>query len=481
MADGVRKINEWIMKDGRIIGITIPDSDPTKFEGGTLYIDPSKGDFRYVNVDTSSIKTWSRFIPENLFDDRTIGTNLLKLGSVTEQILADSSVTNSKYADRSISTNKYQNESITTPKYAKGSIITDIYADLSITEPKIANLAITESKIAEQAVSTTKIKPFSVTDTCIAEHTITRDKLKQKTLTDTEIADLSLITSLYKDKSITEPKIGDLQVSERTLNNNSVTYNKLGIGSVYGNRIPNNAIHNEHIDSMSGFKIEDNTISGSKIMNDSIKFNHISNENVTFSKLDRNTQKLINDSIRVIPSQYIAGETVFNTAFVQGNLRVKNPNGKTTVNVDGDINASGDIVGARVFNPIFADLAEAYIPTEKLEPGDAVCLSEEGDLKIEKLNNTNVERFIGFISNEYAMIFGATPIEIKEKTKVPVTLMGRIKIKYEGELKIGDFICLTWEGELRKCLSPNYHIVARALENKDKKDEKVLCQVFPFY
>lgn len=483
MADGVRKINEWIMKDGRIIGITIPGSDPNKFEGGTLYINPNVGEFKYINVDNGSIKTWKKFLPDNIFDNKTIGTNLLKEGSVTEPILAQACVTESKYADNSITSSKYKNESITTPKYAKGSIITDIYADLSVTRPKIANRSIDETKLENESVSTIKIKPLNVTNTCVAEHTLTREKLKNKTLTNQEIADETLITSLYANKSITEIKIGDLQISERTLGNNVVTYNKLGVGSVYGNRIPNNAIHNEHIDSLSGNKIINNSISDLKLMTDSVRTNHVKNNNITFSKLDSSTQKLINDSIRVISSQNINGQTVSNTAYVQGNLRVRNPYGKTEVNVDGDINATGNIIGAKVFNPVFADIAEAYIPTENLEPGDAVCLSEEGDLKIEKLNSSNIERFLGFVSNEHAIIFGATPKEIKEKKKIPVALVGRININYEfeEEVNVGDFICITYEGILRKCKYPNRYIVARALEKKDKNNKKILCQVFPLH
>ena len=41
MSDGIKKINEWIMKDGRIIGIT-KDISASKFEPGTFFINPQE-------------------------------------------------------------------------------------------------------------------------------------------------------------------------------------------------------------------------------------------------------------------------------------------------------------------------------------------------------------------------------------------------------------------------------------------------------
>lgn len=483
MADGVKKVNEWIMKPGRIIGITIPDFDPNKLEGGTFYVNPTQGSFKYVHLDNAGRKTWTNFDPINIFNPQSIVESLIKDLSITTRKLADGSVTNTKYAENSISTTKIKDRSLTSIKYALGSVLTETLGSQSVTREKIYPLAVDESKLADECVTTNKIKPLNITNNCIANGTLENLKLKDKTITNQKIADNTLVNSLYVDKSISGNKIGDYEVISRCLGNGSVVHEKLGSGAVYGDKVPNDGIESRHIKNLNGQKIINSSIDFDKLMNDSVRTNAIKNLSVTFSKLDSNTQNLINDGIRVIPSQSINGQTYFDTALVNGNMAIKNPKGNTKLNVFGNIEATGDITGARVFNPYFCDLAEAYISSEPLKEGDAVCLSDEGNLKIEKLNSSNIERFLGFVSNEHAIVFGATPKEIKEKKKIPVALVGRININYEfeEEVNVGDFICITYEGILRKCKYPNHYIVARALEKKDKNSKKILCQVFPLH
>lgn len=482
MADGVKKVNEWILKPGRVLGITIEDYDPNRLEGGTLYIGPTNGKLQYLN-NNNSRKTWSNFDPAVIFNAQSITENLLKDNSISEVKIKDNSITNSKYADNSISTSKYKDRSITSVKLALGSVIGENIAEECIVESKIANNAITENKLADSSISTSKYRPLSITNNAIADGTIENSKIKNKTLTNEKIADATIINSLYCDKSITENKIDDNAINSRTILNGAITHDKIGVNAVYGDNVLQDGIESRHIKSLSGNKIDDNSIGASKLTQDSVTTNAIKNGNVSFLKLDSSVQDLINNSIRVLNSQNVNGQTVFDTAYVNGNLAVKNSRGDTKLTVFGNIEATGDITGARVFNPYFCDLAEAYIPTEPMEKGDAVCLCEEGDLKIEKLNSHNIHRFIGFVSTEYAVILGATPQEIKKGEKVPVALAGRIDIKFPKNKasKIGHFVKINIFGELEssRLRNKSNYIVARVLKDKKVGEETAFCQVFP--
>lgn len=482
MADGVKKVNEWIMKPGRVLGITIPDFDPTKLEGGTLYVNPTQGSFRYVHLDNAGKKSWVNFDPVNIFNSQSITEGLLKDLSVTTRKLADGAVTNVKYAEDSISTTKLKDRCVTSIKYALGSVLTETLANQSVTREKIYPLAVDETKIADEAVTTNKIKPLNVTNNCLANGTIENLKIKDKTLTNQKIADLTLTNSLYAEKSITGNKIGDYEVVTRCLGNGSVAHEKLGTGSVYGDKVPNDGIESRHIKSLDGNRIMDNTINFNKLMNDSVRTNAIKNLSVTFSKLDNSTQDLINESIRVIPSQSINNQTYFDTALVNGNMAIKNPKGNTKLTVFGNIEATGDITGARVFNPYFCDVAEAYVPVEPVEAGDAVCICEDGELQIEKLNEENADRFIGFVSNEHAMVLGATRRELDDKIKVPVALIGRIHVKCPAclEGKAGNYVNVN-KGKVNIYFShgKTEHTVGRLLKPKKHGETEMFCQVWP--
>lgn len=482
MADGVKKVNEWILKNGRILGITLPNFDPTKLEGGTLYINPTQGSFKYVNLDNAGNKSWMNFDPVNIFNSQSITEALLKDLSVTTRKLADGSVTNIKYAEDSISTTKLKDRSVTSIKYALGSVLTETLSNQSVTREKIYPLAVDESKLADEAITTNKIRPLNVTNNCLANGTIENTKIKDKTITNQKIADLTLTNSLYAEKSITGNKIDDYEVVTRCLGNGSVSHEKLNTGAVYGDKIPEDGVESRHIKSLNGNKIIDSTIDYNKLMNDSVRTNSIKNLAVTFSKLDNSTQDLINSSIRVIPSQSINNQTYFDTALVNGNMAIKNPKGNTKLTVFGNIEATGDITGARVFNPYFCDIAEAYIPTEEMRAGDAVCIVEEGELQIEKLNDKNADRFIGFISDEHAMVLGATSLELYNGIKVPVALIGRIHINCPSYLegKAGNYVNID-NGKINIFITEKKteHTVGRLLKPKKVGEQKMFCQVWP--
>ena len=86
MADGVKKINELIMKEGRILGIT-KNIAASKFEGGTFFVDPNNGTLKYNSVDASGSKAWRKFSPSKIFDDLSITRSLTVIISLPASTL----------------------------------------------------------------------------------------------------------------------------------------------------------------------------------------------------------------------------------------------------------------------------------------------------------------------------------------------------------------------------------------------------------
>lgn len=463
MADGIKKVNEWTLKDGRVIGLT-KEMNAAKFEGGTLFINPNRGELKYNNIDNSGTKAWKKFLPINIFEENTIVTSLLQDGSVTEPKLANSAVTTPKIKDLAITEPKLADASVTTPKIM----------NLHVTEEKIANYAVTEFKLRNESVTTPKLKNLCVTtdkiaienvlNTHIARNTIRNDRLFNKTLTNEKIADKTIIESLLADQSVSSKKLANDSVLSHHVAASQIRTQHLLDRNVTGPKIATKTLKDEHfiVNSVNGDKLLDGSIKTPKLNDLSVTNSKIANGAVDLDKLESITKALIMESIRV--------EGANQTATVKGNLKV-----------NGNIDATGNITGAQVFNPVFADVAEAYIPVEKLEAGDPVCLSLAGGLRVEKLNKDNQERFIGFVSDNYAMLLGAGAEEVAVGDKVPVCLVGRIKINVpkEFEFQIGSFIHIV-NGRIRSFPQRSLNCFGRVLESKRVgEDKRILCQLWP--
>lgn len=464
MADGIKKINEWTLKDGRVIGIT-KEMNATKFEGGTLLIVPNRGELKYNNIDSSGTKSWRKFSPVNIFEQNSIVSSLIQNNAITESKIADGSITTPKIKDLAVNTNKISDNAITTPKIDNKNVTTEKLADYCVTEFKLKDDSVGTTKLKNLSVTTDKIAIENILNTHIANNTIRNEKLLSKTITHDKIADKTIVESLLADRSVTSKKIAIDSVISEHIGASQVRTQHLLDRNVTGNKIALNSLKNEHfmINSVNGDKLLDGSITTSKYNDLSITNQKIANGSIDLDKIEELTKALITEAIRVEGSNQ--------TATVKGNLKV-----------NGNINATGDITGARVYNPVFADIAEAYIPTEKLEPGDAVCLSLKGDLKIEKLNKSNTNRFLGFVSNEYASLFGATKEEIDLGYKIPVCLVGRIKIKVpkEFEFNIGEYLHLLGDGRIKAFSQKTSTSFGRVLESKRvNEDKEILCQLYP--
>jgi hypothetical protein len=126
------------------------------------------------------------------------------------------------------------------------------------------------------------------------------------------------------------------------------------------------------------------------------------------------------------------------------------------------------------------DIAEGYIPGEKLEAGDIVAMHEDG--KVYKAVSIN-DCVVGVVSNEYANCFGASEEEILAGEKVAVGMIGKIHVKVKGPTRLGQRIsiapfdagvgCANWMN------NNNIGQVLETVECAHDKIHTVLVQVRP--
>ena len=428
MADGVKKINELIMKEGRILGIT-KNIAASKFEGGTFFVDPNNGTLKYNSVDASGSKAWRKFSPSKIFDDLSITRSLIDDQAINAAKLEDGSVSAIKLQDNSISSVKLQTNAVTTEKINDLHVTTEKINNYAVTEHKLRDGAVTSEKLKNLAVTSDKIANLNVTNNHIAEGTIRSSKLYNKSITNDKIADNTIVSSLLADGAVTSNKIGDSQVLSNHIAGLNIKNEHLCNACVTGNKVAKNTLSDEHMvnNSINANKILNGSIVEEKYADLSVTNRKLSNGAITINKLDDSLKALITDAIRVEGSD--------GTAKIDGDLRV-----------NGNIIATGTITGSRVYNPVFADIAEAYIPTIKNMPiGQAVCLTPCGGLKVEPLTKDNAHMFIGFISDQYAACYGATSEQIKSGEMVAVALTGRIPVKMDTTNKhtrVGAFITI---------------------------------------
>ena len=479
MADGVKKINEWIMKDGRVISIT-RDIDPNKLEGGTQFINPNTGLLNYLNISNTATKSWKKYDPMVIFETLSVKTSLIANLNITTEKINNLAVTTEKLNDLAVITEKINNLAVITEKLGNDAVTNVKIINDAITRNKIMDFEVVLSKLAASSVNADKIVPLSIINANIANRTLTKDKLTLKTLTNSEILNGTIIEELFGDKAVSTRAIADRNVTSIKIQLKNVLREHIYAKAIGAAEIDDEIISTNHINSIDADKLIIKSIDEVKMKDNSVSNRVLVNESVSYTKFDTNLKDLIDRSVRVEKDQTIGNDKLANTAWVKGSLVIKQPfAGKANLTVYGDIVANGGTVTAdKCYNPVFADLAEAYVPTEKMEAGDAVALSLDGGLKVEKLTEENQSRFLGFISNEYATVFGAYPEELKSGKKVAITLVGRIKIKAKGSANIGDYVFIV-HGEPRFYSQRGINAYGRVLENKCDTDLYVLCQLWP--
>lgn len=143
------------------------------------------------------------------------------------------------------------------------------------------------------------------------------------------------------------------------------------------------------------------------------------------------------------PNSYIDLTPTSVTIFANLNVSGKSVL-KDDLNITGNIIATKDIIGDRVFNAEWNDYAEFFERGCETEVGDIIALDlssdEERYVKASKENST----IVGVHSDTYGHILGGKDsIKESEETHIPVGLVGRVKTKIVGKIKKGEFVVLS--------------------------------------
>ena len=135
-----------------------------------------------------------------------------------------------------------------------------------------------------------------------------------------------------------------------------------------------------------------------------------------------------------------------------GNTYTKTLNVSNTANikqlaVNGDITATGDITGARVFNAVYNDYAEWFERGDDAEVGHIIALDETSTQEryVKATNKSKV--IVGICTGNYAHIIGGEYNDNYETYKlkkfIPVSLAGRVPVYVKGAVRAGNFIIPT--------------------------------------
>lgn len=459
--DGIKKINENVTRPGR--ALTITDTAVRDYEGipnGTI-----RCDVHHKGLDfKQGLNDWSKFD----------AYYCLLEGSIITDLIANKAITNPKIGDSAVDSRTIANDAVVTSKIK----------NLNVTTDKINNSAVTTIKIADQNVTTEKIQDYSVTEVKIVDQNITTRKIKNEAIIETKIA----------PSAVTNPKIMNLAVDNNKIANNTIAYEKYANQSIYGAKIKDNGIETLHLADyvittgklstgcVTTPKIADRQVTETKIALGNINNTHIANQSLQESALA--TESV---DTRVIKDAAVTADKL------DPNLRYKidnadkdcvkyndqddvyiNRSNNSNLVVSGNIEAKG-----RVFNAVYKDLAEGYVPGEYLEPGDIVEYREE-DRKVYRASG-NLATIVGVISDEFATCFGATYEELADGDKVPVGLIGVVNVKVTGDVTAGQKIFVNKNGIGYASNNATGLVVGKALQTVTGAQgiHKIECLVYP--
>ncbi len=147
---------------------------------------------------------------------------------------------------------------------------------------------------------------------------------------------------------------------------------------------------------------------------------------------------------------------------VVGSLCVSSATGACAGNVSGTIYATNTTVQA-------ADLAENYISSQTLEPGDLVVPAQDGnDMAVIRSTRASQTQLIGVISTQPGVTLNSdAKIDEAHPNVYPIALAGRVPVKVSdenGAIQVGDMLTSSsTPGVAMKATAPGV-IIGRALE-----------------
>lgn len=460
--DGIKKINENVTRPGR--ALTITDTAVRDYEGipnGTIRCNTNnKGlDFK------ESLNNWSKFDAYNCLLDGSIVTDLIankaitnpKLGdsSVDTRVIANDAVVTSKIKNLNVTTDKLNNSAVTTIKIADQNVTTEKIEDYAIITSKLSDKCVTHRKIDNEAVIETKIAPSAVTNTKIMNLAVDNNKLANNTISYEKYANQSIYGAKIKDNGIETLHLADYVITTGKLSTGCITTPKIADRQVTESKIALGNIYNSHIASKSLLE--------SAFADEAINTRVIKDGCVTADKLDPNLKYKIENADKDC-IKYNDRDDVYIDRSNNSNLVVS-----------GNIEAKG-----RVFNAVYKDLAEGYMPGEYLEPGDIVEY-READKKVYRATG-KLNTVVGVMSDEFATCFGATYEELADGDKVPVGLIGVVSVKVTGDVVAGQKIVVSKNGVGYATNNTNgLLVVGKALQTAKNQQgiHKVECLIYP--
>ena len=171
-----------------------------------------------------------------------------------------------------------------------------------------------------------------------------------------KIANRSVTTEKIADNAVTCNQIsmtGEKRIATANLQDSVITNSKLADGSVNAVKIATSGVatHNYQDYSVTEQKLASSAVTTPKIKNQAVTKEKIAPGAVDLECLGPNISDIINRAVVHDGQGNVTGE------------------GKSTIL--NDITATGDIYARRVYNVVYMDIAEGYIPGEELKPGDA--------------------------------------------------------------------------------------------------------------
>lgn len=485
MSYGVRKVNEYIIRDGRALVLTqdvkgsLTSEQWDSVADGTLYVSPTNKTLKYKNGEN-----WTNFDPTKIFNQKSINGALINDNAITTNKIANNAITKDKIIDNAITTDKIAEETISDKhiykeKDEQGNIIKGLNGTLispnsirgnrlinnTITTEKIRDNSITEEKICDSSITNEKLDTDSVSSINIQNKSIITDKIADRNITSNKIAKEAIKTehiyitkdsngkitdgldgTILKPLSITNDKIYSKAVTESKIGTNAVTTSKIKDLSITTNKIYNLAITED------------------KIGTDAITTNKIKDLSITKEKLTEEISNIIDKALILDNEQAIInGDIIAEPYFEPDNDQVY---------------PVRCIKGFKVFNPVFADYAEGFEAIEEVEVGDIVEL--KNNHKIGKAEYKS-SKIVGVVSNRYGICLDASDEELNTNKKVAVALIGKVPIKIIGEVEVGDFIISNGYGigiATKDFIGGK--IIGKAMENNNSKEIKnVLCLIQP--
>lgn len=495
---GIKKIDENLIAPYRSLTITnssLPDNK--NWQAGTLKCNTSVSGLQYKVADG----IFNYFHAEHILQPNTVTSELIQDGTIQTIDLKDECVTNDKIHTRvsdndklAINHIKLQKYTLTNDEMAPESIWERAIKNYAVSEIKLADLSVSNRTIQDNAVhyrnmnknsvgtdqlinfsvTTDKIYDGHITNSKLAEHAVTWNKIAPYSIYGGEMAEyelngqVTMAQGLIAHKTITNWNIADQTINSDCLMNGAIINRTIGQYEIYGDVVAPQGIKPSHI--------ENNSLTSNQIAEKGITTESYADYSITKVKLDNNIINVIDNAVIYDEEGNV---TMLKGAMCNVAIGSEDINGKSKG--DGYLRVYGDIKADRVYNMSYSDLAEGYIPGEELEPGDIVELREDGKV-YKACKNKIPATVVGVISDEFAACYGATKEELEAGEKVAVALIGKVHVKVNGPVKIGDSIRVSRKEEgigTNKWF--NGITVARALETCNEDGiVKVLCLVKPY-